>query len=226
MTNYTIAINNVSGFAKSYMVFTEPPLVSVNGRSPSVYANAWVTFPSISNQSFDSVTASEEFFAYWGTPKKLLAGGVQIGSGGYAPIEAGESVGFSAASSIGTLSAGVTAIGFGPVAWDGSVPGGSFGIVADQSFTAENGLVFGMAKFGRTPIPTPVATFMAEPGDTFYVTPVVKYYVTEGLFDPGTVINISEISQSKVTIDFTGRVETTATVTQQRNGGFSVGYSI
>jgi hypothetical protein len=74
-------------------------------------------------------------------------------------------------------------------------------------------------------MPTPVATFAAQPNDTFNITPVEKFYVTDGLYEAGAVIDYSAVSAKSAEIDFTGKPQTTATVIQAADGSFSVTYS-
>ncbi|MFZ0268745.1 hypothetical protein [Caulobacter sp.] len=216
MATYNIQVLNNSGFAKSYVVFMEPPVVTSSGGQPVIFPNAWATFTSILPNGYDSVTYTDTTYACWSTTPDTLAPGVVLTSGGSALVD-------TAQNSSAPFIAGPPT-GFGAVT-SGVAMSGSFSIVANGDFTADNGYVFGMAKPGQTPIPTPVATFLAQPNDTFNITPVVQFYVSDGSYTPGQVIDITAISTNIQAINFTGLPQTTATVVQAANGEFSVVYS-
>lgn len=215
MATYTLQVLNESGFPKSYVFFMNPPLVTTTGAQPTIFTNAWVTFNSIASGSYDTVTYTDTSYAFWGTTPSELAPGVVLANGGSALVDTTtqDEVVFVAAPT-----------GFGtPIS--GKAMTGSYAIAANSDFTPANNFVFGMAKASSTPIPTPVATFTAEPNDTFNITPVVKFYVADGAYTAGQIIDYSVASTTAAVIDFTGLPKTTATVTQGSNGAFSVQYS-
>ncbi|MDB5456708.1 MAG: hypothetical protein JWP92_2293 [Caulobacter sp.] len=216
MATYNIKVLNESGFSKSYVVFMEKPKVSSTGGQPQIFSNAWATFTALLPNGYDSVTYTETTYACWGTSPEPLSPGVVLSSGGNALVDT------SKRSSVPFIAGPPT--GFGTVT-GGTAMSGSFAIVADTDFTAENSYVFGMAKPGPTKIPTPVATFLAEPNDTFNITPVVKFYVADGSYTAGQVIDVSKVSTTAASIDFTGSPFFTATVVQGANGNFSVAYT-
>ena len=216
MATYTIQILNESGFPKSYVVFSQPPEVTSSGGSTQVFTNAWVTFSSTKPGGFDKVSYDDVTDAYWGTTPSAIGTGVIVSTGGFvtANTEHQDSVTFTATEPRG----------FGPVT-HGKASTGAFQIVAQSDFTAKDKIVFGMAKPTNTPIAEPVATFAAEPNDTFDVIPVVKFYVADGAFTTGQIIDVKKFSTKSGEIDFTGRSQTTATVTQKADGSFTLEYS-
>ena len=216
MATYTLQILNNSGFPKSYMFFMQAPTVAATGGSPHVFTNAWVTFPSMLDSSYDQVTYTDTTYAFYGTAPSQLAPGIIIGRGGNKLVDT------SQRDSVTFVSGPPT--GFGNVS-HGAAQTGSFEIVAASDFTSANNYVFGMSAAGKTPIPTPIATFEAEPNETFNVTPVVRFYAADGAFTPGEVIDVSAVSTKAAVMDFTGKPQTTATVTQNRDGSFAVVYS-
>lgn len=216
MATYTIQIWNQSDFSKSYVAFMQSPIVSSRGGNPQVFQNAWATFDSVTNGGFDSITYDDVTYAYWGTTPSQLAPNTTVLSGGVALVD-------TAAQSVVPFS-GVAPLGFGDTV-NGGAQTGSYAIAATSDFTARNGYVFGLAKPGKTPIPSPVATFVAEPNDTFNITPVEKFYVSDSAYAPGAVIDVTTTSTSFVEIDFTGKPQNTATVIQNADGSFSVTYS-
>jgi hypothetical protein len=216
MATYTIQIWNQSNFSKSYAAFMEQPSVVAGGGNPEIYTNAWATFESVTNGGFDTITYDDVTFAYWGTAPQDPAGHSHIVTGGVAEVNTAtrDKVDFSGSGDRG----------FGPTT-PGIAMAGSYVIATNADFTAANNYVFGLARPSGTPMPSPVATFKAMPNDTFNITPVEKFYVTDGQYTPGAVIDITETSTKAAQIDFTGKPQTTATVIQAADGSFSVTYS-
>jgi hypothetical protein len=216
MTTYSISVLNSSGFAKSYVVFMAPPQVTSTGGNPEVFSNAWVTFPGILQGGTDSVTYTDATFAYWATAMLPVAPGTTMGQSGSAAVNTAtqDSVSF----------AGAAPVGFSAVTHGGAMSG-SYAISAHGDFNASNGYLFGLARPGNIPgIPSPVATFLAEPNDTFNVTPVINFYVADGAYTPGQIINYTTASTSAANVNFTGKSQTHAVVTQGSNGEFTVQY--
>jgi hypothetical protein len=215
MAEFTIEVLNNSGFDKSYVVFSETPKVTRNGSDVEVFSNAWVTFDGIRPNGYDSLTYTDVIEAYWGTLPREAGVGVVVSNGGSQVVDTAtqDSVTFSSEP-----------LGFGNVT-HGKANAGAYQIVANADFTAKDNYVFGMSKPGKTVIPKPVVTFAAEPNDTFEVIPVIKFYVSDGLFSEGEIIDVKMYSTNAATIDFTGRSQRTATVVQNDNGAFTVSYS-
>lgn len=216
MATYDIRVLNNSGYAKSYVLFMQPPQVSSTGGQPVIYTNAWVTFNGIQPSGTDHVTYTDSTFAYWATATMPVAPGTTMGQSGFAAVDVSQqdSVPF-----IGT-----TPIGFGTVTPGGAMTG-SYRIIASGDFNASNGYLFGLARPGNIPnIPSPVATFLAEPNDTFNITPVVNFYVADGAYTPGEIIDYTSVSTNAGSVSFTGRSQTNAVVTQGANGLFSTQY--
>jgi hypothetical protein len=217
MATYNIQISNQSGFSKDYVVFQKPPTVVNNGSNVEVYSNAWITFQGLLNGGCDKLQYTDETYAFWGTIPTNSNPMTKVMRCGSALVDTSklDGVAFSAGPPTG----------FGAVQAGIAVNSGSFQISAGTDFTAKDKYVFGMAKPTNTGVPGPVATFLATPNDTFDIIPVVKFYVADGSYTPGDVINVKSFSTAPIEIDFTGRSETTATVIQNEYGAFSVSYS-
>lgn len=210
MTTYTIQVLNQSRSDKSYVLFTQAPHVIANGVAPQVYTNAWATFGAVTNGGFDRITFDHQSaYAYWSEQ----TGHMQ--SGGVMPVnsETRDTVDFS----------GGTPTGFTTVTSPGTAQEGSFSIVTSADFTPVNGYMLGVAGISNSPIPTPTAIFEALPNEIYNVTPVNKFYVAEGAYAPGAVIDAS-MTPGAAEIDFSGRPQTTATIVQQPDGSFSLTY--
>lgn len=215
MATYTIQVLNHSQVPKSYVLFSEPPQVNPGGTSPQVFANAWITFNSVKNGGYDQVSYDDRVDAFWGSLPEQLAVGTVVGSGGSTPVDTAQQDGV-------TFSTDPT--GFGQVKPQQAITG-AFQIASGSDFNPKSGYVFGMSKPGRTPIAEPVATFTAEPNEKYNIIPVVKFYVADGAYTTGEVIDVKSLSAKAGEIDFTGKTQTTATVTQGSDGLFTVQYS-
>jgi len=216
MATYTINLYNQSTFTKNYVVFNKLPQLNTSGSDPQIFANAWLSLPNVANNGTEMVSTSDSIYAYYGTAPQQLAPGVMVTQGGATPVNT-------------ATEDSVTFIGAEPGAFSAVTSGeadtGAFQIIANSDFEPTANYVFGMAKMTAAGIPVPVATFTAMPSDTFNVIPVVTFYISEGKYTPGTIIDVKEASTKAAMIDFTGRPQTTATVTQGSNGLFNVAYS-
>lgn len=216
MASYTIKIYNQAKTNKSYVAFMEQPAVVSNGGVQPVYTNAWATFENITDGSWDSVVYTDNTFAYWSQTAEQLNANTVLDSGGVKPVNT------ATQDTVNFTNTDVT--GFTTVASPGTAQNGSFSIVTNTDFTPLNNFVFGLARDSGGPIPAPVATFNALPNEIYNVTPVVKFYVADGLYQAGQIIDYSAVSKNCAVIDFTGLPQTSATVIQADNGTFTVTY--
>ena len=213
VTTYTIKILNESGFLKSYIVFLEAPVVTCASGPHPVTPAAWATFPDMQPEAFGTTEYDDAApsFAYWG---KTIEKDSVISASGVIEIDlaAGDEVAFTASSQPG----------FGaPV--PGMAAPGSFRILTTSDFTAADDFILGVAHQSGLPIPT--AMFVAEPNDNFEITPVVRFYVSEGVCVPGQMIDMGSLPSEMALVDFTGMAETQATAIQAANGAWTVEYS-
>lgn len=217
MATYTIRIYNQSLIDKSYVVFMEAPIVTANGGTTPIYTNAWATFENITNGGWDSVIYNQTTYAYWSQPPEALSPGVTIDSGGVMPV--------NTATNDSVIFSNTGATGFTNLLSPGQAQNGSFQIVGGNDFSPQNNFVFGLASNNGGAIPSPVATFPAAPNEKYNVTPVVQFYVADGSYTPGQVIDVTTVSNSYASINFTGTPFSTATVIQGANGVFTVDYT-
>ncbi len=217
MATYTIRIYNQSLANKSYVVFMQPPAVSSSGGTTPIYTNAWATFDNITNGGWDTVVYTETTYAHWSQANAALGPGAVLDSGGAMPV--------NTATQDAVTFSNTGATGFTSVTSPGPAQNGSFSITSSTDFTPANNFVFGLASHNGGVIPAPVACFPALPNEVYNITPVVKFYVADGQYTPGQVIDVPAISDTCAVIDFAGAPQTTATVTQGANGAFTVTYS-
>jgi hypothetical protein len=218
MAQYSIKIVNNSGVSKNYFAFMQVPEVSSGGTPPKVYSNVWVSFPGITQGGWDTAQYTDTTYACWSQPAEQLSLTTVIDSGGTIPVNTAtrDTVQFSnAPGNRGFVT---------PVMSPGNANAGSFSIASSTDFYPTNGYVFGLARDNGSAIPSPVATFDAMPNEIYNITPVIKFYVGDGNYQAGQVIDITTISNKFATIDFTNQASTTATVIQGLNGAFAVSF--
>lgn len=216
MTTYSIQVLNASGFAKSYVVFMQPPHVASAGDDPVVHSNAWVVFNSILPGGTDTIAYPGSTFAYWATAMMPVAPGTTMGHHGVAAVstEKQDTVRF-----IGKAPAG-----FGPVSPGGAMTG-AYKIIASGDFTPSSGYLLGLAAPGNVPgILSPVATIVAGPNRFYDIIPYFDFYIAEGIYAPGAIIDFSAASTRAGKAFFAGKNKTYAVVTQGSDGLFTTQY--
>jgi hypothetical protein len=62
----------------------------------------------------------------------------------------------------------------------------------------------------------PVAVWQAKPNQVYQVTPHVKYYISTGKYQPGTIVDVTNFGLV-CEIDFTGKDENMASVVYNNN---------
>lgn len=217
MATYSIRVLNNSGFTKNYVIFMETPIVTNKGANPKIYTNAWVTFSGVQPGGVDVVNYTDETSALWSRATTAVAPGTTVGQYGTVLVD-------TATQDSVTFVGGNQNTGFTNLAHGGAMTA-SYEIIANSDFDASAGYLFGLARPGNIPgIPSPVSTFLAEPNGTYNITPVEKFYIAEGVYTPGSIIDVSTTSTVNLGIDFTGKSQVAAVVTQASNGSFSVVY--
>ncbi len=212
-TTYNIKVLNKSNVVQNYFLFSKPPAVS--GVLGQVYSNAWVTFPNTPNYGTASLSYTDELYAYWGTVPRTVAPGVVVNTGQGLPVTLGPN---------GTdyyFSATPTQFDLSKTKND--APAGQYTITSGSDFSNPSPYVFGLGKIDAYGLVSPVATFAAQPSSIFNIAPVTKVWVSTGGYTEGTVIDVTQIGAS-IEIDFTGKAERTAVVTQSATGQYSVQY--
>lgn len=161
-------------------------------------------------------SAIKSYAAFIQTPVATTGGGApEVFANAWATFENVSQGGFDTVTY--TESAGLTAVRLVEAA-------GAPAPVTTQDFTPTNDFMLRQPGNG-SPIPSPVATFDTHPNEIYDITPVVKFFVADGLYQEGAVIDYSTASANSAVIDFSGTSCTTATVVQDDQGNFKVTYS-
>ena len=219
MAEYTINVVNNSGSNKDYVVFQKEPEINANGRDVEIFSNAWITFSGIMPGNVDTLTYEDMTYAYWGSVPTQADPSTSVARYGTVQMDT------SQLQSVPFIAGPPTGFGDVTSSSDADQNSGSFQIVGGSDFTVKDNYLFGLAKPTQTGVPGPVATFLAEPNCTYDIIPVMQFYVADGKYTAGDIINVKKFSSVSGVIDFTGRSQTTATVTQGDNGLFTVEYT-
>lgn len=198
-TTYTINVWNTTGQPRTYCIFAEQPTTT---NKPNVFSNIYQTFDQVDTDGVANFSFTEDLYAWTGLAPISPAPGVVLSSGQSKPVDLGEK-GTNGSSFTQTISASGS-----PSLIPDSVPAavtGSFQVLSgDFDGSKKNRYLLGMAKNSPTsPFPVPVATFQAEPSTTYTITPITVFYVCEGSYTAGTIIDVSAISNT-FKVDLTG----------------------
>jgi len=66
----------------------------------------------------------------------------------------------------------------------------------------------------------PTATFLAEPGQTYTIFPVVQYYIATGTYTPGQIISVEQVGKTQL-CDFTNSPYSSMTFIHNNDGTYS-----
>ncbi|KAF9766818.1 hypothetical protein IL306_000718 [Fusarium sp. DS 682] len=224
MTTYTINIKNNSGAQQNYFIFNEAPMIN-----SSVDANVWLNVFSrkatAKNQTCVFKFATK-YGAVVGSADSDLTTGNSVSVGNPVPVVLG------AANDDGTLknkgtSLKMTVIDGAPQFTDTSPPDNgsiqAFEIVTDNSFTVaeakNNNYLIGLGGDTQgTGLSGPAATFVPQPGKSYQIQPVKKFWVATGDFQKGALIKVASVGTMIVPVDFSARESVSATVVHNDTG--------
>ncbi|KAK6330750.1 hypothetical protein TWF718_002951 [Orbilia javanica] len=180
MSKYQLRITNRSGVPRRFFFFTAPPQFSESASPGDIYTNTWVSV-YVANKSAATITTQLDFYAFCG-PSALVNGKTTIDTGSPREEAAKLGVGSKPGSSYLTY-------------WDqenrnfrwddkkqtDSAAPGCYSITTDHGFTVQDNVMIGMAMMkAGDEFATPVAVVNAQPGMTYNIAPVVKFYVATG----------------------------------------------
>ena len=195
MATYYISVFNNTGAAKQYFAFMAPPIVNV---STEVFSNVWVQWPMVTTGAQDQVTYSDQTYGFWSQ--------LQASPATNTVVSCSQSTAVDVAQNTSLFFTGDPAkgLGFGAPANPGNASQGCYDIITKSDFTAANNFVFGLSRVGTGgSTPVPVATFAGSPNVTYNIQPVIKFWIAEGSYVPGTIINYQSASTVACGIDFT-----------------------
>ena len=215
MATYIIQVLNSSGFSKSYVLFMQPPQVTATGGQPIVYTNAWVTFSGIQPGGTDTVTYTDSTFAYWATATMPIAPGTTMGQSGVAAVDT-------------TAQDSVPFIGTVPRFRDRHARRRAEWLVPDyrrrRLQCVQRLSVRVCAAWQRAEHPLTRRHLRGRAERYVQHHPVINFYVADGAYVPGQIIDYTAASTNAGTVSFTGKSQTNAVVTQGPNGLFTTQY--
>jgi len=214
---FKVVIINNAGFTQQYLLFNDPP---EQGSLGTVYSNVWAKTPGVHGDgSKGSFLFNDDCFAACGSTQdqsSLDQSGMQIDTSDIKPVTLGAGTQEGTIQQV-TLEEG--GIGFDPKTTTGA-PAGAFMIKGATFDPAQYPYFwYGVAKISDGE-PKPVLTFSPHPGHDYDIYPVLKFWVSTGDYTDGTTFKISDFGKVGH-IDFTGKEQTIATLTQDSSGEYS-----
>ncbi|MCJ1359417.1 MAG: hypothetical protein MMC33_009419 [Icmadophila ericetorum] len=197
--SFTITLNGDWGQNNptTYGYFQAPPNVSSPDGQPTTYSNLWFK-QKVALNGTGNVQFTASYYAFTGTSPSSPAPGVTISSSmvlsvtlGVAgsPGTNGSSINMTVSDGIPSIQA-VTATA-GPMCFSIHTQAGTF----DPS----DNFLIGIAQQDPTTSIThivPVSVFLADPGATYTICPLINIYMSTGTFTQDTMVSIGEQSDT------------------------------
>ncbi|KAG9571219.1 hypothetical protein KCU71_g504, partial [Aureobasidium melanogenum] len=213
---YQINVTNNNSDNTNYLVFCAIPEASEDiGKA---WTNVWAKTPGVGkNGGNTQINTTSETFAVCGMAPQQLGPGVNISTCQSVPVTLGPS----------DTGAVTTAIIDGGLLFDGDLAAtkveAGFEIHTETWTNAQYPSAFcGMGKiqpYSNPPKVIPVATWTAKSSRDYKVWPKIQYFISTGEYSSGDIVDVADLGEV-ATIDFTGKKETVAQVTQKDDGTF------
>ncbi|KAF3918319.1 hypothetical protein ABW21_db0206031 [Orbilia brochopaga] len=204
MSNYGIQLVNKSGQQRRFFFFTAPPVVS---NVPNVYSNTWITRVADDTEAIN-IKTTLDFYAWCGPSIQDDGQPTQVNQGVYkGPVDLGVAGAAGGHPAAGTsyqtfFDTSSQHFGFGAPVPAAANPG-CYSIRTDTNFVPTDNLILGLAMQQEgADMPAPVAIVKADPGLTYNIAPVVRFYVGVGDAETGDVIDFNAISTISGCYDF------------------------
>jgi hypothetical protein len=217
MAKWTIEIVNGGDEARSYALLAAPPEVTLDGAPVPVLPAVCVAFDYVEPGQPRGATFSEAVQALCDWPTKVAPDHV-VASPFAAPVNpvARDLVSITHMSSDGPSR------GFAEETTPGAAEPGCFAIHTKADFPPGAVVALGMAKLINSSTPVPAAAFTARPHVTYQVRPKPVFHLIEGRYVAGKLLDLAR--KTGAVIDFTGRDQAKATISQSADGRFDVTY--
>ena len=75
---------------------------------------------------------------------------------------------------------------------------------------------------GGSGLTGPAATFVPQPGKSYQIEPVKKYWVATGDYEQGSMIKVAYVSDKAVPVDYSTRQQLTANMVHDANGNINL----
>lgn len=216
MAIWTIEVVNETDAAKDFYLYSEPPEVRFAGQAVAVHPCAWITYEGILPGAYRRSTFSESIAIFVDLSGARPAPGVVLIDSANVQVDARAR---DHTSLLDDFNNGV----FGPVEHDRS----DYGTV---SLTTPDPLsrgpfpppsTIGLAKFGDSDLPIPIAGFSPQPGGLFVVKPSRRFHLAQGRAVRGEALALHP--PSLVPIDF-AEDDIKATIVAKPDGTVSLTY--
>jgi len=214
--SYHIKVVNNNTENTRYLLFCDPPKASNNiGKA---WVNIYAQTPGVAAKGGSTnVKIDNTNYAVCGLGEEPLGPGVSVSTAQSMPVALGP-------DTYGKVTMGIEDDGLmfeGDPEKTSTV--GGYDMVSKLWTNAKYPTAFcGYGKIQPNKVPTtiiPVATWAAKSGETYKVYPKIIYYISTGSYTPGEIVDRGTFGQV-ATVDFSGRDETYATVTQTKEGTY------
>ncbi|KAH0370227.1 hypothetical protein KCU65_g2619, partial [Aureobasidium melanogenum] len=216
-TKYQINITNNNSDNTNYLVLCAVPEAS--DEMGKGWTNVWAKTPGVGKKGGNTqINFTDETFAVCGMAPQELGPRVNISTSQSVSVNLGP-------SDAGAVSAAIIDSGllFDSDPAPTKVQAG-FEIHTKVWTNAQYSTAFcGMGKTQPYSNPSkviPVATWTAKSSENYIIYPKIQYFVSTGEYSSGDIVDVATLGQV-ATIDFTGKKETVAQVTQKDDGTFA-----
>jgi hypothetical protein len=218
MAKWTIEIVNGGDQARSYALLADSPEVTLEGAPVPVLPAVCASFDYVESGQPRSVTFSEAVQALVDFPTTVEVDRVVIRAFAV-PVD-------PIARDLVTITQmendGHGVRGFARKTTPGAAEPGCFAIHGQVDFPRETATAMGMAKLINSKAPVPAAVFAGQPHVTYQIRPKPVFHLIEGRYVVGKLLDLAH--KAGAIIDFTGRDQAKATVSQAADGRFDVVY--
>ncbi|KAE8132759.1 hypothetical protein BDV38DRAFT_274872 [Aspergillus pseudotamarii] len=221
-TTYTINFQNKRGADSNYAVFMEPPVLSISGTSPDAFMNVWYsTF--VPNNGYFDIKTGVDYYAWVVTATAKPAPGVMVNTGMSLPARLGQG------TTAGDTFNMVIKRNFPTIAQSTpSAVASAYEINTGTDFPVPNErYLIGLGKVNNRGLVAPVASTNPFNNMKIQLTPKMKFYILESIFEAGVIVDYQSVTREAAVIDFTlgkGAGKFYAVVTQDDTGKFTVQY--
>lgn len=224
-TNYRITVINNSGDDNNYGIFLDSPAIATVP-DKNVWTNVWVYQRVASTGSF-TLNVLDTFYAWIGQAAEAPVPGVIIQGGvGQAVSQLGSGSKFGSTFSMTNDEGIANFVLPNPTA---SALNGSFQINTDTTFTSNNLFMLGLGAVNPlSGIIVPAGVISALPDRKYNLSPIVKFYISAGVWQPGEIVDIEFESDTVGVIDFSsgpGLGNFGCNIVQGSNGEFTATYT-
>ncbi|EWZ79063.1 hypothetical protein FOWG_16781 [Fusarium oxysporum f. sp. lycopersici MN25] len=222
--SYSITITNASNSSKQFLLFQALPK-PLNVPGDDVFANVYQSSVNIegNGESNVSFNMTNEWYAIYGTSNRSPDGKVRVSTSSSKPVSLGPDGSYNI---ITTYNKDGKSPEWKDAGGKTTAAPGAFSIATDGTFNFPNKLYFGAGAVdpdsGKVIL---VQTYPAKPNVVSQLFPKVKYYIAWGSYQPGSIIDLSELG-NVLQVDFSTASSKDASFTLTANNSYTPDISV